>query len=148
MINRKFSRLAYRCQTRQKLRIARNCCVNTRSGNASKVAEARKLRSRYFPASVREGRGRRTVDQIQRVRRSHNAIATSMLYKRHSRCMTNIRLKHFADTIYNPIRVLLILLTCIYETFNCSHLCKNCIIFSSRLSTIREICWYHRLKFF
>lgn len=35
-------------------------------GNASKVAEARKLRSRHFPVSAREGRGRRTVDQIHR----------------------------------------------------------------------------------
>lgn len=96
--------------------VARNCCVNT---IASKVAEARKLRSRHFPVSVREGRGRRTADQIHRVRR--NAIATSMLYKWHSPCMTNVRLKHFADTIYkNPARYRLINFSCpcICETFN------------------------------
>jgi len=39
--------------------------------------------------------------------------------------MTNVSLKHFADTIYNPTRTsLLISLVYIYETFNSSHYIK------------------------
>lgn len=121
------SRLAYRCQT-SRSRGLHATVASIRSGNASKVAEARKLRSRHFPVSAREGRGRRTVDQIHRVGRSHNAIATSMLYKRHSRCMTNVRLKHLADTICSRTD-LLISPVRIYETFNSPHLHGNCAIF-------------------
>jgi len=108
-------RVIYRCQTSRNRRLHATV-ASIWSGNASKVAEARKLRSRYFPVNVREGRGRRTVDQIQRVRRSHNAITTSMLYKRHLRCLTNVHLKHFEDMIYNPaLTNLLISLTWITE---------------------------------